>query len=464
MRSVKKEIYSIILVCLFAILSCGNLINETALNDDAARPSSAGGFGFTELEKSYSLSGEIRIEKIDSENYYMAGSVTGESSTDVDNVWFSSISNKGEFFKGGFLVSDYDDRVRRVKVLDSKNVIIFADRYYESGDIDFIIVKYNRNKGVLWDYCFGNDKKNRIFDATETVDGGIVVTGMSYYSVLGAMSYITFIMKIDANGNLVWEKNYKSYFSVFMPSEIHRIGEEEYIVSGLCLNALTYKFRTFFARMDSSGNILSSMYINAINRHSMLAGSVVREDDGMTAVISLVGSSDSDVLAVINFDSDMNVLSTREFSFPDLNVRGKIVRGEDEDIIVAGMLNSTAGNGLYFLKLTEEGVIKSLNTKIYDSEIYDIYDVYFGSAEDENGIIYMCKYSNSVYSSADGKVFLDSFNFGQSDKNYSRETLLTKGETLYAESTEYETGDVELDSDTIVVEEKGEADLVLVVN
>jgi hypothetical protein len=35
-------------------------------------------------------------------------------------------------------------------VLDNENIIIFADRYYDNGDIDLIFAKVNRKTGIIW--------------------------------------------------------------------------------------------------------------------------------------------------------------------------------------------------------------------------------------------------------------------------------------------------------------------------
>ena len=80
--------------------------------------------------------------------------------------------------------------------------------------------------------------------------------------------------------------------------------------------------------------------------------------------------------------------------------------------------------------------------------------------EDENGILYICKYSNSMHSLSEGKFFLDKFMLNQSDKS---SVSVTSRSTL-EELSEYETGDVKLTSDTLSLGDKIEAGLVFTVN
>jgi hypothetical protein len=78
----------------------------------------------------------------------------------------------------------------------------------------------------------------------------MLITGLSYYQLLGTMQYITFSLKVDDSGRSVWKKDYRSLFSVFMPSEIRKTGRECTWFQGFALNRLTNKFKTFFTRID----------------------------------------------------------------------------------------------------------------------------------------------------------------------------------------------------------------------
>jgi len=450
------------------LLSCGNLINDRVLSDnenstiindadDSDDTDGLEGIEFKELSRNFSASGDMRIEKSGQAGYYIAGTVSEET---TDNIWFSLIDKNGKLQNEALLRSAYNDRVRRIKVLDADNLVIYADRYYDDGGIDFIIVKVNRSTGIIWDYCFGDETKNRIFDVTDTDDGGTLITGLSYYQLFGVMHYTTFIMKIDRSGRSVWEKEYRSLFSVFMPSEIKKISHGEYLVSGLCLNRITNKFKTFFTRVDSSGDVISSVYINAVGMHSMLIGTSIVSDDIFTGVISLTGGSGTDSFVIAAFDREMNIQSVREFTFPDFNVRGKLIKGNDGGLIVAGMLDNSAGNGLYFLRFSEEGVLRGLSTKYYDEAVYNLTDVYFGTEEYNDGLLYLCRYKNNDYSSSEGKLFLDKIDLSGGLK-ICRSAVSRYD---YWEITDYETGGVELTTGDSSLIERGGTDLTFVLN
>lgn len=452
---------SFFLINILMLLSCGNLLNESVLeNADQESDYVNGKIVFTELNRSFSSSSDIRIDNTGEKDIYVAGSVAGESAGDTENIWYAFIDSKGRVKNEALLMSGYNDRIRKTRTIDSDNIVIYADRYYDSGDIDFIIALVNRNTGIVWDYCFGNSMKNRVFDVVEAAGGGTIITGMTYYKELGVMIYITFIMKINDSGAVIWEKNYRSLFSVFMPSEIRRISDEEYLLSGLCLNRLTNKFRTFFARIGKNGDVISCRYINAAGTHTMLMGTVIDSGGGFTGVISLTGSVNSDGIVIASYDREMNFLSAREYFFTGLNVRGKLINGSAGSFIVAGMLNSEAGNGLYFLRFSGNGILMEMDTKYYDSDKYNISDIYFDTQELDDGLLYLCRYTGNTWSYDDGRLFLDRFNFSRS-KNISTASE-SKGLTVSA--INFETGSVELNPDGLSLEEKGSAELEFVLN
>ncbi len=446
----------IVLVQALVLLSCGNLLNDSMLDKSE---NSDGGVVFTELNRSFSDSGNILIEKSSDSGYLMAGSVLDGSTADSANIWFSLTDRKGKSAKEGVLASSYNDSVRGIRILDSDNYMIFADRYYDDGDIDFIIIYMNRYKGILWDYCLGDSMKNRVYDMTVSNDGNLLIAGMSYYKESGQMYYIPFMIKMDMNGNIIWKKNYNTLLYYLMPLSITSIGSDEYIVSGNCLSSSAGKFRTFFSRINGSGDLLSSVYINAISKHSLLVGVSKTSVGGFTGIIYVRGTSGSDLLVFADYDSSLNLTATKEFSFSGFNLRGKYIRGLNGDIIIAGLLDASAGNGLYFLRFSSNGIIKSLETKYYDEIKYDLADMYFSSVEVDDGILYLCRYTDTGYDPGVEGWFMDRFRFSQQPSYVSKSNSAVR--VSPANSEIYETGEVILEEGSSDLYEKGGTELIL---
>lgn len=73
-----------------------------------------------------------------------------------------------------------------------------------SGDFDLYVIKVGADGNKEWALLFGDEEFHQGYSITSTTDGGIVVSGKSFTG-----SWTTLVMKIDQNGNLLWERKFK---------------------------------------------------------------------------------------------------------------------------------------------------------------------------------------------------------------------------------------------------------------
>lgn len=80
------------------------------------------------------------------------------------------------------------------------------------GGLDFWIVKTDANGNVLWDKTYGGDKQDRMFALIKTQDGGFAVTGSSESGATGHKDDFLrglndiWLLKLDAQGDLEWQR------------------------------------------------------------------------------------------------------------------------------------------------------------------------------------------------------------------------------------------------------------------
>ncbi|HHM20681.1 MAG TPA: gliding motility-associated C-terminal domain-containing protein [Bacteroidetes bacterium] len=80
------------------------------------------------------------------------------------------------------------------------------------GDFDYWLLKISGNGTLLWEKNYGGSNSDFGFDVKQTTDGGFLLAG-STISNNGDVSdnngfYDYWVVKTDAEGNLLWEKNY----------------------------------------------------------------------------------------------------------------------------------------------------------------------------------------------------------------------------------------------------------------
>jgi hypothetical protein len=121
------------------------------------------------------------------------------------------------------------------------------------GQRDFIVVKLGPS-GIIWQYRYGGSDNDEAKAVAGTHDGGYVVAAKT--RSFGAQVDNLWILRLDVNGNIVWQKRYESAMKYL---EIRRVYESEdagYIVAGNYMTPYTDVGGGWFIKLDSNGNIL----------------------------------------------------------------------------------------------------------------------------------------------------------------------------------------------------------------
>ena len=74
-----------------------------------------------------------------------------------------------------------------------------------AGTSDAWVIKVDKNGNLLWKKFFGGAGGDAFFDISASNDGGFIAAG---YSANTPSDSDFFVVKMDANGNLVWQKTY----------------------------------------------------------------------------------------------------------------------------------------------------------------------------------------------------------------------------------------------------------------
>ncbi len=97
---------------------------------------------------------------------------------------------------------------------DSDSPISGAKTQGSQGINDYWVVRINGSGTKLWDKRFGGNSREELFAVKETPDGGFVLAGWSMSAVSGDQTQASrgssdyWIVKVDANGNKLWDKRY----------------------------------------------------------------------------------------------------------------------------------------------------------------------------------------------------------------------------------------------------------------
>jgi hypothetical protein len=219
---------------------------------------------------------------------------------------------------------------------------------------DIYVIKLDANGNKVWEKTFGGSGWDDAYSIQQTDDGGYIVAGVTYS--FGTGGYDVYIIKLDANGNKLWETTYGGSIDDYAFS-IQQTTDGGYIVAGYTNSFGAGKSDIYIIKLDSKGNkIWQKIYGGS---EDDVASSIQQTTDRGFVVAGYTesfGAGRRDVY-VIKLDAYGNKIWEKTFGGSDWDCAYSIQQTSDGGYIVAGETNSFgAGDyNVYVIKFDENG-------------------------------------------------------------------------------------------------------------
>ncbi len=226
---------------------------------------------------------------------------------------------------------------------------------------DFWVLKLDAQGNVEWEKTYGAQNTEEAFAIQQTVDGGYIVAGYSEsFSPQGNPS--VWILKLDAQGNVVWQKTYYASQSVGGAERAYAIQQTSdggYIVAGHT-NAVGRGSDMWILKLDAGGNVEWEKAYGGPGAEA--AYSVQQTSDGgyiVAGTTDSFGAGREDVW-VLKLDAQGNVVWQKTYGGPDFDKAQSIQQTSDGGYIVAGGTYSfgAGGEDFWVLKLDTSGNVE----------------------------------------------------------------------------------------------------------
>jgi hypothetical protein len=127
---------------------------------------------------------------------------------------------------------------------------------------DIFLIKTDANGNVQWAKTYGGTDWDEAFSVQQTSDGGYIVAGGTYS--FGAGGLDAFLVKTDANGNIIWAKTYggTAWDGV---SSVQQTSDGGYIVAGWTGSFGAGYYDVFLIKTDANGNIGSCSIVRNVS-------------------------------------------------------------------------------------------------------------------------------------------------------------------------------------------------------
>jgi uncharacterized repeat protein (TIGR01451 family) len=299
------------------------------------------------------------------------GDVTGlhTSSGVVTDLWAVRINRYGVIQWSKVFGGSAEDNGQVIRRMADGNYLIGGDT--QSGDFDVTgnhgasdmwILKINDQGNLLWQKTFGNPNSQFVTSITATSDNNYVISGSQSYMGYPADPRLTpndsynttAIVKIDAQGNTLWES-----LPLFSSSPLARRSRFYWRVLELPNHELftigpntdfSYPWQEFCRLDNSNGNVLQSS-IGALLNMSLYNGNFFRNagpdmaqilsDSSIITCASLQTDSMNKLASLSRFSTKSNNAGTFDFFYQN-QYQGQFFNGvialQDEEYITAGSI------------------------------------------------------------------------------------------------------------------------------
>jgi len=151
------------------------------------------------------------------------------------NSWDSafSVHSVRQTSDGGFIVAGYTDS-------------------FGAGSSDFWVLKLDADGNVSWQKTYGGSSYDHAESIQQTADGGYIVAGRT--NSFGAGNYDLLVLKLDASGNVLWQKTYggEQMDGAF---SVQQTSDGGYIIGGMTESFNVESGDAWVLKLDGNGNV-----------------------------------------------------------------------------------------------------------------------------------------------------------------------------------------------------------------
>jgi hypothetical protein len=148
--------------------------------------------------------------------------------------------------------TDYDLAFSVQQTSDGGYIVAGVTDYFSAGGYDIFLIKTDANGNIIWAKTYGGTSGDEAYSVQQTSDGGYIVVG--HTNSFGAGYYDIFLIKTDANGNVQWAKTYGGTYSDYA-SSVQQTSDGGYIVAGTTRSFGAYWYNIFLIKTDANGNV-----------------------------------------------------------------------------------------------------------------------------------------------------------------------------------------------------------------
>jgi len=286
--------------------------------------------------------------------------VTGDTfskGAGICDTWVIKLDSQGNQIWERTYGGSGDDRANSlIQTTDGGYAVAGWTESKDAGIYDTWVIKLDSQGNQIWERTYGGSENDYSSSLIQTTDGGYALAGEIAYS--DTLTRVTWIIKLDNKGNLLWKKIYGKSGEKW-PNSIIQTADGGYVLAGCTSKGYECESDAWIIKLDSEGNKIWEKTYGGNNYDGV--NSIIQTTDGSYAAAGYnrsKGAGGMD-LWLINLDNQGNFLWDRTYGGSDNDYSSSLIQTNDGGYAVAGSTRSKgAGDSdAWVLKLDEQDTL-----------------------------------------------------------------------------------------------------------
>ena len=192
------------------------------------------------------------IQTTDS-GYAVAGLTNSKGAGNVD-FWVIKLDHQGNMvWDRTFGGSDDDGAYSLIQTTDGGYAVAGVTFAKGAGNADFWLIKLDHQGNMVWDRTYGGSNRDCANSLIQTTDGGYAVAGWTRSKGAGKSDF--WMIKLDSQGNMVWDRTFGGSNDDGDPSSLIQTTDGGYAVAGATSSKGAGKSDFWVIKLDAQGNL-----------------------------------------------------------------------------------------------------------------------------------------------------------------------------------------------------------------